>query len=175
MEDHQIVSMSVRRVRAERVELLLVCSTGGHLLQLVALRPVWEDRARVWVTFDKSDAGSLLAGEHVVHAAGPTNWNFGLRAVSNHVRNLRLAIRIARRSRPRVVLTTGAGLAVPFAWVSRLFGARVVYVESLTRIDEASLACKLIRPVADRVYAQWPELAAVLPKSRYEGNVFQRS
>ena len=156
-------------------ELLLVCSTGGHLLQLVALREVWEDRSRVWVTFDKSDARSLLATERVIHADGPTNWTFGVRAAANHLRNLALAIRLVRRERPRLVLTTGAGLAVPFALVARLGGARVVYVESLTRVEAPSLACRLIRPFAARVYVQWPELAPRLPGARYVGNVFERS
>ena len=158
-----------------RLDLLLVCSSGGHLLQLVALREVWDDRTRVWVTFDKSDARSLLAGERVVHAAGPTNRTFGRTAAANHLRNARLAVRLVGRERPRVVLTTGAGLAVPFAWIARLRGARIVYVESLTRVDGPSLACRLIRPIADRVYVQWPELAAALPGTRYAGNVFQRS
>jgi UDP-N-acetylglucosamine:LPS N-acetylglucosamine transferase len=159
---------------ASSAQLLLVCSTGGHLLQLLALRPVWEDRSRVWVTFDKSDARSLLAAEDVVRAAGPTNWTFGLRALANHLRNLRLALAVVRRVRPTVVLTTGAGLAVPFVWIARAHGARVVYVESLTRVEGPSLGCRLIRPVADRLYVQWPELARVLPGSRYAGNVFQR-
>ena len=51
------------------VDVLLVCSTGGHLLQLVALRSVWETFDRAWVTFDKSDARSLLRGEQVLFAA----------------------------------------------------------------------------------------------------------
>lgn len=154
-------------------ELLLVCSTGGHLLQLVALEPAWRDRSRTWVTFDKSDARSLLAGEKVVYASGPTNWNFGVRAVANHLRNLRLALRVIRAERPRVVLTTGAGLAIPFAWIARFAGARVVYVESLTRVHGPSLACRAIRPIASRVYVQWPELAQTLRGARYEGNVFR--
>ena len=41
---------------------LLVCSTGGHLLQLVAVREAWVEHTHVWVTFDKSDARSLLPG-----------------------------------------------------------------------------------------------------------------
>ncbi|MFN8222142.1 MAG: PssD/Cps14F family polysaccharide biosynthesis glycosyltransferase [Gaiellales bacterium] len=159
--------------RQETTELLLVCSTGGHLLQLLALRPAWTDRERLWVTFDKSDARSLLAGENVVYANGPTNWTFGLRALRNQVRNLRLAVRLVRRHRPRAVLTTGAGLAVPFALVARLRGAKVIYVESLTRVHGPSLACRAIRPFAHRLYVQWPELAEVLKGARYEGNVFQ--
>lgn len=151
--------------------MLLVCSTGGHLLQLLALRGAWNDFSRLWVTFDKSDARSLLAGERVVFARGPTNRNFGLLAVRNLLRNTVAAVRLLRLVRPKVVLTTGAGVAVPYAWIGRLLGARVVYVESLTRIDRPSLSCRLIAPVATRIYAQWPELTEAVPKARYVGSV----
>jgi len=153
--------------RTKPIDVLLVCSTGGHLLQLVALREAWIASSRAWITFDKSDARSLLREEHVVFAFGPTNRN-----IPNLLRNLWLAPRVLRRLRPAVVLTTGAGVAVPFAWVGRLLGARVVYVESFTRIDRPSLSCRLIGPVADRVYVQWPELLAALPRARFAGNVF---
>lgn len=144
-----------------------MCSTGGHLLQLVALRPAWEGFSRAWVTFDKSDARSLLAGEHVHYAHGPTN-----RSVKNLLRNLLLAWRLVGAVRPKVLLTTGAGIAVPFAWVARLRGARVVYVESLARIEGPSLTYRLIAPIAARRYVQWPELAEALPGARFAGNVF---
>jgi UDP-N-acetylglucosamine:LPS N-acetylglucosamine transferase len=119
------------------------------------------------VTFEKSDARSLLAVERVHYAHGPTN-----RSVKNLVRNLAVAWRVVRAERPRIVLTTGAGVAVPFAWVARLHGARVVYVESLARIESPSLSYRLIAPVAERRYVQWPELARALPGTRYVGNVF---
>ena len=41
----------------------------------------------------------------------------------------------------RVVVTTGAAVAIPFAWVGKLVGARVVYIESLTRIEKPSVSC----------------------------------
>jgi beta-1,4-N-acetylglucosaminyltransferase len=151
----------------QRADLLLVCSSGGHLIQLVALRDAWERFTRVWVTFDKSDARSLLANERVHYAYGPTN-----RSVKNLLRNLFVAWRVVRDARPRVVVTTGAGVAVPFAWVARLRGATVVYVESLARIEGPSLSYRLIAPIARRRYVQWPELAQALPRTRFVGNVF---
>jgi beta-1,4-N-acetylglucosaminyltransferase len=153
----------------ERAELLLVCSSGGHLLQLLALRAAWGAYSHVWVTFDKSDARSLLRDEPVVFAHWPTN-----RSLKNLLRNLRIAWRTLRLVRPRVLLTTGAGVAVPFAWLARLRGVKVVYVESFTRIEGPSLTCRLVAPVANRVYAQWPELTSAVPKARYSGNVFAR-
>jgi UDP-N-acetylglucosamine:LPS N-acetylglucosamine transferase len=152
-----------------RADVLLVCSTGGHLQQMLALRGVWNAYSHVWVTFDKSDSRSLLGGEPVVYAYSPTN-----RSVKNLIRNLSLAWRTLHRTRPRVMLTTGAGVAVPFAWMARLRGVDVVYIESFTRIEGPSLSCRLIAPFAHRVYAQWPELADAVPKARYAGNVFAR-
>ena len=151
------------------VDVLLVCSTGGHLLQLHALRAAWAGTECAWVTFDKSDARSLLAEEQVFFAFGPTN-----RSVGNLLRNLKLAVRILRQLRPRVLVTTGAGVAVPFCWIARLRGAKIVYVESLSRIEAPSLSCRLIAPVAARVYAQWPELAEAYGRARYVGSVFSR-
>jgi beta-1,4-N-acetylglucosaminyltransferase len=150
-----------------RVEILLVCSSGGHLLQLRALRRAWSGRSALWVTFDKSDARSLLAEDSVAYAYGPTNRN-----IPNLLRNSLLAVRLIRRVRPRVVLTTGAGIAVPFAWVGRAFGARVVYVESITRIEDVSLTYRLVAPIADEIYVQWPGLAEQRSEARYAGSVF---
>lgn len=150
----------------DRADVLLVCSSGGHLLQLLALREAWAGFSHVWVTNDRSDARSLLQGEPVAYAYWPTTRN-----VKNLLRNTVVAWRVVRRSRPKVMLTTGAATAVPFAWIARLHGARVVYVESLTRISSPSLSCRMIKPVAARVYVQWPDLLAALPHARYAGTV----
>jgi beta-1,4-N-acetylglucosaminyltransferase len=155
---------------SKRVDLLLVCSTGGHLLQLVALRESWAPFTRAWVTFDKSDARSLLRDEDVHFAYGPTN-----RSVKNLLRNVAVAVRVVTAVRPSVVITTGAGVAVPFAWIARLRGARVVYVESLARIEAPSLTYRLIAPIAERRFVQWPELAQRLPGTEFAGNVFSAS
>lgn len=148
--------------------LMIVCSSGGHLLQMLELRDAWSDFERVWVTFDKADTRSLLVGERVLHAHGPTNRN-----IPNLLRNLRLAWRVLRDERPVAILTTGAGVAVPFAWLARARGIPTVYVESLTRIDGLSLSGRMIAPVATRLYAQWPELAnSSGGRIRFAGNLF---
>ena len=156
--------------KPERAQLLLVSSVGGHLLQLLALRPAWSGFTRVWVTFDAADSRALLADEGVVHAYSPTNRNLW-----NLLRNLALAVRVLRRVRPLAVVTTGAGVAVPFAVVSRLLRVPVVYVETMARIDTPSLSYRLSRPFVSRTYVQWPELARALPAARFCGTVFEHA
>lgn len=146
---------------------LLVCSPGGHLLQMLSLEPAWEELDTTWVTLAAADSEHLLAGEDVTLATGPTNRN--LKALA---RNLALAWRLVRARRPDVILSTGAALAIPFFLVGRLHGCRTVYVESLTRTRGLSLSGKVVYPLASAFFVQWPGAAGRRRRrARYEGNL----
>jgi beta-1,4-N-acetylglucosaminyltransferase len=45
-----------------------------------------------------------------------------------------------------------------------------VYVESLTRIESVSLSGRLVYPLADAFFVQWPR-AARRRRMRYEGSI----
>ena len=107
----------VRSAGGGAKKAMLVGSGGGHLAQLLALRPWWRDLDRSWVCFDAPDARSQLADERVVWAYSPTTRN-----LVNLVRNFFLAIKVLRRERPDVVISTGAGVAVPFFLIARVLG-----------------------------------------------------
>jgi UDP-N-acetylglucosamine:LPS N-acetylglucosamine transferase len=145
---------------------LLVCSPGGHLLQMMRLCPAWEDLDPVWITLDAADSRHLLRDSDVVWGVGPTNRS--LRAL---LANLRLAWRVVRSRRPEAILSTGAALAVPFFIVGKLHGCRLVYVESLTRSEELSLAGKIVYPLADAFFVQWPSAADGRRRARYVGGL----
>lgn len=145
---------------------LLVCSPGGHLLQLLSLRPAWEDMERTWITLAAPDSEYLLRDERKVLARGPTN-----RSIRALVTNLALAWRVIRRERPDAILSTGAALAVPFFLIGKLHGARLVYVESLTRTDGLSLAGRLVYPLADAFFVQWPEAGERRRRARFAGRL----
>lgn len=130
------------------------------------LRPAWQECDVTWVTLPSADVDHLLADENVVFAHGPTN-----RSIRNMVRNLRLAWRIVGERRPSAVLSTGAALAVPFFVVGKLRGCRLVYVESLTRTSSLSLSGRVVYPLADTFFVQWPGAAGRRRRARYVGNV----
>ncbi|UGS34611.1 UDP-N-acetylglucosamine transferase subunit ALG14 [Capillimicrobium parvum] len=157
--------LGFRRVRGSARSVLLVCSPGGHLQQLLALEPAWDGLHTSWVTLPGADVEHLLEGRAVDLAHGPTNRDLGML-----VRNLPLAWRIIRARDPDAILSTGAGVCVPFFWVGRLLGRRCVYVESLTRLDSASLSAKLIYPFASESFVQWPG-ARLRRRHRYAGSV----
>lgn len=152
---------------AERAlpRVMLVCSPGGHLFQMLCLEPAWSDMDRCWVTLDAADANHVLADERVVVARGPTN-----RSVRALLHNMRLALRVVRRERPDAIVSTGAALALPFFLAGKLSGAKLVYVESLTRIDRLSLTGRLVYPLADAFFVQWPS-ADRRRRTRYAGSL----
>jgi UDP-N-acetylglucosamine transferase subunit ALG13 len=71
-----------------------------------------------------------------------------------------------------VLLSTGAGPIVPLSLVGKLYGAQTLYIETFGSVDKPSLTGKLMAPLADRLYYQWPQLAPYFPTGRYVGPIF---
>ncbi len=147
-------------------KILLVCSSGGHLFELFLLKDYWAERDRRWVSFPVSDAKYLLKDEDVVWANHPTNRN-----IPNLLRNFLLSWRILREYQPTLILSTGAGVGVPFIVLGSLFGIKTVFLESITRIEELSLSAKLVYFFVDKLLVQWPELVRKYRKTEFHGQV----
>jgi beta-1,4-N-acetylglucosaminyltransferase len=148
------------------VRVLFVCSSGGHLIQLHNLKPWWERHDRLWVTFEKLDSTSLLAGERVAWAYHPTTRN-----LRNLLRNAGLAVRLLRSYRPDVVVSSGAGVAFPFFLLAKLLGKRTVYVEVYDRIDSPTMTGRLCYPFSDLFLLQWEEQRRSYPKGQVIGSL----
>ncbi len=104
--------MPVRRV-------LIVCSSGVHLAELYRLDAWWRRHERVWVTFDAPDAASVLHGERAVLRSTQASRNAG--------KNTLLALKILYRERPELIVSSGAGMALPFLWLGKgFFGCRTI-------------------------------------------------
>ncbi len=88
--------------------------------------------------------------------------------VFNAIQALFLYIRI----RPKVIVTTGAGLAIPMALLGKMCGSKLILVETGARISEPSRTGKLLGGYADLVLVQWEPLLQCFPKGRYGGPLF---
>ncbi|MGI8576926.1 MAG: PssD/Cps14F family polysaccharide biosynthesis glycosyltransferase [Nocardioidaceae bacterium] len=146
--------------------VLLVCSSGGHLAQLLALRPWWQARERSWVTFETPDASSQLEGESVDFAHFPTTRN-----VPNLLRNCAVAAKVLRRRRPDVIVSTGAGVAIPFFVLAKLLGIQTIYVEVYDRVTSRTVTGCVCRPLSSVFCVQWPEQQSLYPGSAVIGSL----
>ena len=149
------------------MKIALVGSSGGHFTHIYLLKKFWENEDRFWVTFDKTDAKSILKEERFYPCYYPTNRN-----VKNTIKNTILAFKILRKEKPDLIISSGAAVAVPFFWLGKLFGAKTVYIEIFDRIDKPTLTGKLVYPVTDKFIVQWEELKKVYPKAINLGGIF---
>ena len=147
--------------KPERVAL--VSSVGGHLTELLCLREAYEQHDHFYV-FNDITQFAPPAGTPVYTIAHAER---DPRVVSNVFE----VLRIFRKERPTVMLSTGAGPAVSAAIAAKLLGVRVVYVETVAAVSEPSLTGILMEPLADAYFVQWPELAKGKPE-RWKGNIF---
>lgn len=148
-------------------KVALVSSVGGHLTELLALRAAYESLPHFYVF---NDATQFTPTEDV-----------SVYTVAHAERDLRVLwnvlefARIFARERPTVMLSTGAGPAIPAALVAKAMGIRVVYVETVAATDRPTLTGLLMQPFADALFVQWPKLLSKLQGSRYCGNLFGSS
>lgn len=153
--------------RDPRRRVLFVSSAGGHLSQLLQLEPWWSQHDRRWVTFDLPDARSKLAGEDFVPAHYPTTRN-----VLNMSRNYRLARKQLSEWKPDVVISNGAGAAVPFFIEAHRRGIPTVYLEVYDRIDSRTLTGRMVKRFTTEFCVQWPEQQALYPNSTLVGPLY---
>lgn len=140
----------------------VVSSCGGHLTEVRALMAAYADNAHFYVLNDQAMLPSDMVGKTYFIAHSERDWKFLL--------NLWEAFTILRRETPTAILSTGAGPAVPFAMIGRwLFGVRIVFVETMTRIEAPSMTGRIMYWLAHDFYYQWPELERYFPKGRYGG------
>jgi beta-1,4-N-acetylglucosaminyltransferase len=152
---------------SQTMKILLVCSSGGHFTAMLQLRTFWKNHKRLWVTFKTKGVAESLQGETSYWAYSPTN-----RHLLNLIRNTLLAVAVILKERPDMVISTGAGVAVPFLILGKLLGAQALFIESITRTTSLSLSARLVLPFA-QVYVQWPQLQEKFPKTIYAGVVVQ--
>ena len=154
----------------KKPKILLVCSAGGHLLQMHSLQaPVWSKYDYHWVCLKKANATTLLKGEPVTWGYSPTTRN-----IPNLIRNFFLCLRVLWRERPTMIVSTGAGLAIPFFVIGRLLGMKTVYIESFARKYNLSLTGKGMyhTPAAQHFIVQSESLAAKYPRAVYRGTIY---
>lgn len=140
----------------ERRRTCLAYSAGGHLAELERATEgiVFEDCFHV--TYAGGRAPNRSGSIHYVLHPRRTVWRTLVNAAQ--------ALLILVRQRPRLIVSTGADVAVPILLLGKLMGARIVFIETGGSL-EPSLAGRLVYPIADLFLVQWPEKLRAFPRA----------
>lgn len=154
------------------MKICIVSSAGGHLKEMNRLLPVLQKYDYFYITFAEKEISSGL-GKRVYRVTNPDIRNRKLGA-SAFIRNFSQVLRILKKEKPDVVMTSGAGVALTPCYLAKLlFGAKIIFIETSSRFGEPSLIGRMLYPIADLFLVQWPGVLKYYgKKAKYAGCLF---
>ena len=137
------------------LDLLIVSSPGGHLETAKFLTQGINFKFKYVIHDAKANK---INGIKVLHAPHSDR---DIKILSQ----ILYAIKIMILENPKIIISTGAGIAVSFFLIGKIFRKKLIFIESATRINELSLSGKICYLFADRFYVRYPGLLKKYPKA----------
>jgi UDP-N-acetylglucosamine:LPS N-acetylglucosamine transferase len=153
--------------KKSRLKLCLACSAGGHLAEMLHLRVCYSKYPHFFITFKKADASDLVKREKVYFVTNPA------RGFISFIKCAIQSFKILSKEKPDVVISTGAGVALPTCYLAKLlFKSKIIFLESFCRIENPSLSGRLAYPISDLFFVQWPDMLKKYgDKALYKGAI----
>ncbi len=153
----------------KKLKIVFAASSGGHLEQLLMLKPLMEKYDSVFVT-EKTEynTGKTDVKTYYLSQINRKELLFLPKLIGNTFRSLRIIV----KERPKVMITTGVLAIVPLALLVKLFGGKLIYLESFAKVTSKTLSGKLLYRFADRFYVQWEEMLKLYPNAIYKGGIY---
>lgn len=150
---------------------IFISSSGGHLTQLLQLNKIFDDFNYVLLT-EKNDVTKDLKEKYnvkyVPYSSRKKILSFPFKFGWLCLKSFWYLIKF----RPNYIITTGAGTAVPLCYFGKIFGCKIIYIESFARMNAKSLTGKIIYPIANLFVVQWEEMLNVYPKAKFYGSIY---
>lgn len=156
-------------------KVLFIASEGGHLAQLLQLKPLFQEYESFLVTEkDKSTKDlkqrfSKFAQVFYLPHVRKTNFiSYNFQRICLLIASIFLFFRI----RPDFVISTGSITGVFMCYLAHIFHKKVIYFETFASIKKPSHAGKLVYKIADRFYVQWESMKQFYPKAIFIGSLY---
>lgn len=153
-------------------KILFISSTGGHLNELLQLKPMFKKYDSYLVT-EKTKTNRNLKNEYenvsyLLYGTKHKPLRYIFVALFNVIKSLILYIKI----RPSVIVTTGAHTAVPICLIAKIFKTKIIYIETFANIHSKTLTGKILYPISNLFIVQWESMLELYPKAEYWGWIF---
>ena len=146
-----------------RKTICVITSAGGHLTEAMKATAELKYYPTFYVTFKLPHIhDSLRRGECYFIEDPHTN-------CFKYLKNSFQCLIVYLKKRPKVIITTGAGIAIPMCIIGKLFGSQIIFIEISARIRQPSRTAKILYPIADLFIVQWKPLLKYFPKAIYGG------
>lgn len=160
------------------MKICITCAAGGHLDQLMNIKEAYIDHDVFFVTIKSETTKSLKQTARTYYTRdAPKPIQIG--KIQLYWTTLALyyfyllfpSMYIIVKERPTVVFGNGGPATLCLAYLGKIVGCKVIYLESLARIKDLSLTGKLVYPISDLFLVQWESLLQRYKKAIYWGKV----
>ena len=93
---------------------------------------------------------------------------FPLRLLVNSFRSVRIFL----HERPNLIITTGALAIIPMSLLMKMFGGKLIFIESFAKVTSPTETGKFLYRFTDRFYIQWEYLKTFYPKAIFLGGIY---
>lgn len=153
----------------KKLKVCFAASSGGHLEELMVLRPLMEQYDSFIVTErTKHEAAGQKSQIYYLMQVNRLEKTCILRLIANAF----LSLKILLTERPDVIITTGVLAIIPLCLLGKALGKRLIFIESYANVYSPTKTGQLLYWFADQFYVQWPELMAYYPKAVYFGGIY---
>lgn len=162
--------------------VMFAASVGGHYKEMMGLRNLFPLYDSILVTDNKAAANqpeirdefrsvefANAMSDRRERMAGNIEKGTRWTAVNAYLKMFIQCVRIIRKYKPAVIISTGSYIAVPLFWCGKFYGAKLIFIESNAMVFSKTLTGKLVGWLSDKVIVQWPEMLNVYPKAEYWG------
>lgn len=153
-------------------KVLFISSTGGHLSELLQLAPIFENYDSYLIT-EKTKSTIDLKNKfdnvsYLVYGTKDHMISYIFKFLYNFFKSLVLYIKI----RPKVIVTTGTHTAVAMCYIGRLFGSKIIFIETFANRTTRTLSGSIVYPIANTFIVQWESMLKLYPKAIYGGWIY---
>ena len=157
----------------KKKKVLFISSTGVHLKELLQLKKLFGKYDSYLIT-EKTDSTKKLKDEYkekmgyMVFGTKDHMLTYPFKLLANCFISVYYFIKI----RPKYIVTTGTHTAGPICYLGKIFGSKIIYIETMANINRKTQTGRLIYPIADLFIVQWESMLKIYPKAIYGGFIF---
>lgn len=157
----------------KKKKVLFISSTGGHLKELLQLKKLFGKYDSYLIT-EKTDSTKKLKDEYkekmgyMIFGTKDHMLTYPFKLLANCFISVYYFIKI----RPKYIVTTGTHTAGPICYLGKIFGSKIIYIETMANINRKTQTGRLIYPIADLFIVQWKSMLKIYPKAVYGGFIF---
>jgi UDP-N-acetylglucosamine:LPS N-acetylglucosamine transferase len=148
----------------KKSKVLAVSSGGGHWIQLLRLRPAFENCSCTYVSVQSDYRDAVVPDEFYLVPEANRETKFALLIATLKI------LFIILRVRPDAIISTGAAHGYIAIRLGKLIGAKTMFIDSIANAAKLSMSGELAVNHADVMLTQWPELSDDM-RIQYRGSV----